>query len=334
MNIAPDLRGLLDALDEPALLVRLRQVLAANGPARELLGRDIEGSDVRLAIRQPAALERILSRTVASVEVAGIGSPEWPWLLIVRPLPPDLTLVRLIDRSATRAAEKMRVDFVANASHELRTPLANLLGYAEALRDRRAEMDEATRDRFVSVIHEEAQRMQRLVEDLISLSRIESERFKPPREPLDMNELVEEAVSHWRRLAEERSSELLVDAQPGLPVTRGDRDQILQLLDNLVSNALRYGRAGTPVRISIQKGDGVLQLTVSDEGEGIPADHIPRVTERFYRVDKARSRASGGTGLGLSIVKHIVERHRGRLDIQSTVGRGTDVHVLLPAERP
>ena len=145
-----------------------------------------------------------------------------------------------------------------------------------------------------------------------------------------MGSLVEETVGHWRAHALERNSEIVVEVEPDLPATTGDRNQILQLLDNLIGNALRYGRAGTPVRIAVRREGAMLRLTVSDRGEGIAAKHIPRITERFYRVDKARSRDSGGTGLGLSIVKHVVERHRGRLDIQSRVGRGTDVHVLLP----
>ena len=330
MTPGPDLQALIDALDEPALLVSGDRVATANAAAATLLGQIPQGSDVRLAIRHPEALERILSGAAADIEISGIGSAERPWQVSVRPLGRGTVLVRLGDRSAARAAEKMRVDFVANASHELRTPLATLVGYAETLREQAAEVDEDTRNRFVAVIHDEARRMQRLVEDLISLSRIEGERFSPPRDPIDIRQLAEEAAEHWRAFAEERRAEIRLDAEPGLPATTGDRDQLLQLLDNLIGNALRYGRPGTPVRIGMRAEKRMVRLTVSDEGEGIAAKHIPRLTERFYRVDKARSRDTGGTGLGLAIVKHIVERHRGRLDIQSEVGRGTDVHVLLP----
>jgi two-component system phosphate regulon sensor histidine kinase PhoR len=322
---------LLDALDEPALLIEAERIAAANGPAKALLGRSIVGGDVRLAIRHPEALQRILEGKPSEVEISGIGSADRPWLLSVRALGGGRVLARLVDRAVARAAEKMRVDFVANASHELRTPLATLVGYGETLREQGGELDPETRDRFVAIIHDEALRMQRLVEDLISLSRIESERFSPPEDPIDIGALAQQATAQWKGLAEERQSQIVLDVPAGLPPTTGDRDQILQLLDNLIGNALRYGRAGTPVTISIEPQKAMVRLTVSDEGEGIAAKHIPRITERFYRVDKARSRDSGGTGLGLSIVKHIVERHQGRLEIDSEVGRGTDVHVLLPA---
>lgn len=330
MDAPADVRALLEALDEPSLLIHGDRVILANTAARQLFGRISQGSNVRLALRHPHALEPILSQRTGDVEVTGIGGSGRPWIMSVRRAGDDLLLVRLADRSAARAAEKMRVDFVANASHELRTPLATLIGYAETLREQSAEVDDATRRRFVTIIHDEARRMQRVVEDLISLSRIEAERFSPPRDPIDIAALVEESVGHWRAIAEERGSALAVEVEPELPATTGDRNQISQLLDNLIGNALRYGRAGTPVRIGIRQEAEMVRLTVSDEGEGIPAIHIPRITERFYRVDASRSRALGGTGLGLSIVKHIVERHRGRLEIESTVGRGTDVHILLP----
>jgi two-component system phosphate regulon sensor histidine kinase PhoR len=172
--------------------------------------------------------------------------------------------------------------------------------------------------------------MQRLVEDLISLSRIEAERFSPPRDALDLGQLVRDAVAGCRGLAEERGSEIEVEIEPALPPVAGDLSQILQLVDNLVSNALRYGRKGAPVRVALRRERDMVHLQVADEGEGIAAEHIPRITERFYRVDPSRSRSLGGTGLGLSIVKHIVERHRGRLRFESELGKGTIVHVLLP----
>jgi len=327
------MRQLLDALPEPALIVADRGVRLSNGAARAVLGADIEGRDVRLAIRHPAAVERLTAvacDAADEIELAGVGDPDRHWVMSVAGLDDGSLFVRLTDRSEAHAAEKMRVDFVANASHELRTPLATLLGYAETLREQSAEIDAPTRERFIAVVHEEAKRMQRLVEDLISLSRIEAERFSPPVDPLQLPDLVDEATSHCRGLAAERRSELHVQIEPGLPATIGDRDQILQLLDNLIGNALRYGRGGAPVRIAMRREKEMVRLTVSDEGEGMAAEHIPRITERFYRVDPSRSRSLGGTGLGLSIVKHIVERHRGRLQIDSVVGRGTDVHVLLP----
>ena len=326
----PDNRSVLDAIDEPALLLSGSIIQLANGAAKRLFGRDIEGSDVRLAVRQPQVLEQVIAGVPADVEFSGIGRFDRPWTAVIRPLTDKCLLVRFVDRSAALSAEKMRVDFVANASHELRTPLSVILGYAETVREQGDELDRDSRRRFVGIIHEEAKRMQRLVEDLISLSKIEGQRFNPLDDPVDLAALAAEAVTHWSGLAEERKATVEVDSDPDLEPTMGDRNQLLQLLDNLLSNALRYGRIGGRVRIQLHREGRMLRITVSDEGEGIPPEHIPRLTERFYRVDKARSRDSGGTGLGLAIVKHIVERHRGQLDIRSTVGRGTDVHVLLP----
>ena len=173
--------------------------------------------------------------------------------------------------------------------------------------------------------------MQRLVEDLMSLSRIEAEKFRAPAEAVDLNELVKEVHAVIRDAANERSRDVVIDLDESLPFVAGDRAQLSQLLHNLVGNAMKYGRAGTPVTVSASRGPGsMVRLSVQDEGDGIAPEHLPRLTERFYRVDPSRSRAQGGTGLGLAIVKHIVERHRGRLDIQSTPGKGTTVTALLP----
>ena len=173
--------------------------------------------------------------------------------------------------------------------------------------------------------------MQRVVEDLISLSRIEAEKFTTPTEAVDLEQLIEVAVESARRMADERGSELVTArSTPDLPPIAADACQILQVLDNLITNALRYGEPGTPVTVSASLEDEMVHLSVADRGEGIAPEHLQRLTERFYRVDTSRSRSLGGTGLGLSIVKHIVERHRGRLTIESEVGKGTTVHVLLP----
>jgi two-component system phosphate regulon sensor histidine kinase PhoR len=326
-------RNVLEALPEPALIVAAGRVEMSNAAARSTLGSGIEGQDVRLAIRHPEATERLVANlpaTAEEVELSGLGEAERRWTMSIAPLEDGGLFVRLTDRSEAHAAERMRVDFVANASHELRTPLATLLGYTETLREQDDELDDATRRRFTAIIHDEARRMQRLVEDLVSLSRIEAERFNVPREPLALARLVEEVRDNVRHMAAERGSEIRLEAEPDLPDVAGERAELLQLIDNLISNALRYGRAGTAVVASLAREGSMVHLAVSDEGEGIPAEHLPRVTERFYRVDPGRSRSLGGTGLGLSIVKHVVERHRGRLRIESEPGRGTTVHVLLP----
>ncbi|MCL6683438.1 ATP-binding protein [Sphingomonas alba] len=326
-------RSLIGVLDEPALIIEGARTAAANDAAKSLLGQRIEDSDLRFAIRHPEALRTILAGKVADVEVVGIGSADRPWLLSVRPIERGLTLARLIDQSAGRAAERMRVDFVANASHELRTPLATIAGYAETLADE-GEVDEQTRRRFGSVIQCEARRMLRIVEDLMSLSRIEAERFLAPREAVDLGEVARLAADHAGPLIEKRSCTVELKIESGMPPVAGDFAQLLQTADNLVGNAIRYGctQENAAVIIEVRRDGDRALFSVHDSGDGIAAEHLPRLTERFYRVDAARSRDSGGTGLGLAIVKHIVERHRGRLTIESQLGQGTTVQVALPFE--
>jgi len=325
-------RSLIDALEEPSLIVRGHIVALANAPARTVLGRGVEGRDVRLAIRHPQALEHILGERSGNVDVTGLAELGRSWRLIIRALDDHSVLVRMIDRSAAVSAEKMRVDFVANASHELRTPLSTILGYAETLGEE-GELPSDLRIRFGSTIREESMRMLQIIEDLMSLSRIEADRFLAPNEVVSIDEVVEIAAGNASRLRGAAQCELILDIAPGIPPVRGDRSQLLQVVDNLLSNAVRYGStgSGSKVRLSATRTDGWVTLTVTDYGLGIPREHLPRVTERFYRVDPARSRESGGTGLGLAIVKHIVERHRGTLDIKSIVGEGTSVSVRLPA---
>ena len=324
-------RSIISVLDEPALILDGSRTIVANAAALALLGRHIEGSDVRIAIRHPAALRAILAEEEADLDLVGIGSADRPWLLSVRPIENGMTLVRLIDQSAGRAAERMRVDFVANASHELRTPLATIAGYAETLSEK-GDIDEEMRSRFGSVIHGEAKRMLRIVEDLMSLSRIEAERFLAPREALDLGEVGRLAAEHAAPLIEDRQCRIELRIDDDLPPVAGDFAQLVQAADNLISNAIRYGCHAPGMSVTIEgrrDGDRAL-LAVRDHGEGIETEHLPRLTERFYRIDAARSRDSGGTGLGLAIVKHIVERHRGTLDIRSAPGRGTSVEVRLP----
>lgn len=323
--------SLIEALSEPVLIVAAGKVVMSNAAARSLLGRHIDDADVRLALRHPAAVERLLRQDGGNdeVELVGVGGPEQRWLMTVANVADGMRFVRLTNRNESRAAEQMRVDFVANASHELRTPLATILGYIETLEDQADDLDGATRARFTGIIHEEARRMQRLVEDLISLSRIEGERFSQPRDLIDLSLLIAEARNNVRNSAAQKSCTIEIDVAPDLPAVIGDRSEILQLLENLITNAIRYGREGSAIYVKAVPERTMVHLSVRDEGEGIAPEHIPRVTERFYRVDPGRSRAQGGTGLGLSIVKHIVERHRGRLRIASRLGEGTTVHVHL-----
>jgi two-component system, OmpR family, phosphate regulon sensor histidine kinase PhoR len=333
----PEPAAVLTAFDDPLLLVRDRKVLLANPAATALLGAHIEGVDIRLAIRHPAAAERLIDRPgevpdrATRTELVGLGEAGRRWEMATALLPDGSRLVHLTDRSEAHAAEQMRVDFVANASHELRTPLATLLGFLETLQDEAAAGDPETRARFITVIFDEAVRMRNLVDDLMSLSRIEAERYTVPRDPIDLIPLIADVHQSLRQLLDQRGSELIVDNQAGGTVVAGDRAQLAQLINNLLVNAVRYGRARTPIRIRLDDAEAeMIRLSVIDQGDGIAAEHLPRLTERFYRVDGGRSRSVGGTGLGLAIVKHIVGRHRGRLDIRSRLGEGTNVRVYLP----
>ena len=324
----------LGALAEPAMVMRRGVVSHANDAARALLGSGIEHSDVRLAIRNPKALSHILPGKNGDLEVTGIGGFGRPWILSVRELGDERVLVRFIDKSAAAAAEKMRVDFVANASHELRTPLTAIVGYAETLADD-DDLDRKMRVKFGQTIRSEARRMLRIIEDLMGLSRIEADRFVMPRDSVHVGEIVTSSAEQLRHVASAAGNDILVEVAPNLPPIAGDQAQLQQLCDNLLSNAVRYGQGmnGEPVKISVDSVDGAVRLIVADSGQGIAPEHLPRLTERFYRVDAARSRETGGTGLGLAIVKHIVERHRGTLDIRSRPGEGTTVIVTLPVAR-
>lgn len=330
----PAIGEVIEAIAEPVLVIADNRVEAANRGARELLGQHVLGEDVRVAIRHPAAAERLMRSDNGSpgapIHLVGLGTRDQRWEMRVRTLGDGRRVVHLIDRTGSYAAERMRVDFVANASHELRTPLASLLGYVETLREDAGD-DPGTRARFLKIVFGEAQRMQRLIEDLISLSRIEAEKYRAPGKAVDLADLIEEVTLELS--GSPRAADLVTQIGDVAPVA-GDPTQLSQLLHNVIGNAMKYGREATPVTVSLQpEGEAMVRLSVSDEGEGIPPQHLPRLTERFYRVDSGRSRSLGGTGLGLAIVKHVVERHRGRLDIASTVGKGTTVTILLPVQR-
>jgi len=330
---APDIAEVIEAIVEPVMIVAEGRVTHANGAARALLGGHIVGEDVRLAIRHPAAAERLAGPVdglpQGPIDLVGLGTLDQRWEMHVGRAAGGQRIVQLIDQTGNYAAERMRVDFVANASHELRTPLASILGYIETLDDDNAGADKAVRKRFLKIMFDESRRMQRLVEDLISLSRIEAEKYRLPDSAVDLGALIGEVRAE---LLDSKGSEIVADIAAEVPPVAGDRAQLSQMLHNLIGNAIKYGRPGAPVTVRLWRDQtGMVRISVTDEGDGIAPEHIPRLTERFYRVDAGRSRAAGGTGLGLAIVKHIVERHRGRLDIASTVGKGTTVTVLLPA---
>jgi two-component system phosphate regulon sensor histidine kinase PhoR len=324
--------AVIDAIAEPVLLVVDGRVRIANAAARALLGTHIIGEDVRLAIRHPAAAER-LSATASdgSAELVGLGGRDQRVQMQVATIAPGRRVIHLIDRTTSYAAERARVDFVANSSHELRTPLAAIIGFIETLDDEKAGADAEVRNRFLSVMMKEARRMQRLIDDLISLSRIEADKYRLPETPVALGTLIEEVAADLRDTDGQARTDLQLALDSDVPPVAGDAAQLSQVIHNLVGNALKYGKRGRPVTIGLRRdGETLIRLSVADEGDGIAPEHLPRLTERFYRVDPGRSRAQGGTGLGLAIVKHIVERHRGRLDIASTQGKGTTVSILLP----
>ena len=332
MAFAPlSANALIEALDEPTLIVEGGQTLAANTAACALFGKAIVGRDLRFAIRHPQALQAILAGEHRDLALVGLANAGQPWHLSVRPIDRNASLVRVTDRSVAVAAERMRVDFVANASHELRTPLATISGFAETLAED-GPLDEGARRKFGATIHDEAARMLRIIEDLMGLSRIEADRFVAPRDSIDLAAVARIAAQQVAALAERKGCSVEVVAGDDPITVVGDHAQLVQVADNLVTNAVRYGCGpnASTVRLEVLLDGARGVLRVIDQGDGIAADHLPRLTERFYRVDPARSRDSGGTGLGLAIVKHIVERHRGTLDIRSRLGAGTIVEVRLP----
>ena len=332
VDVTPLARALLDSTDEPSLVVDRGRVVAINRAA-EAIWPGAEGHDVRFAIRHPDALELILGpdNAAGQRELVGLDGTDRPWRVVVAPLLGKLKLVRLADMSATRSAERMRTDFVANASHELRTPLATVVGYAETLAEE-GELDAALRQRFGNTIRGEAGRMLRLIEELMALSRIEADRFVAPSERVDLGAIVAVAIGDCGELSRERGAVVAFERPEQPAMVRGDRRQLEIVVNNLVSNALRYGcdRDACPIDVTLRVDRGEVVLEVRDEGDGIDPLHLPRLTERFYRVDAARSRDSGGTGLGLAIVKHIVERHRGTFEIRSMPRQGTQAIVNLP----
>lgn len=330
----PDFAHWVDQEKEPLLGTADNIVTIANDAAVRLLGRHIVGADVRTAIRHPAATEW-LSRIQGGTPLEPVNLVDFPrpgqrWTMRIAALSGSENIIFLSDRSAIDAADRMRSDFVANASHELRTPLAAILGYVETLQEMNGETDAPTRDRFLSIIEREARRMQQLVIDLLSISRVEADRFRRPTAKVDLAMIVRTTIGQLSDSEPARAKDLVKklgdNAQPML----GDEAQLSQLAHNIISNAMKYGHAGTAVTVELAREGSRVRLSVSDQGDGIAPDHLPRLTERFYRVDEARSRSVGGTGLGLAIVKHISERHQGQLDIDSEVGKGTRVSVTFP----
>lgn len=348
-NCAP----LLDAMTDPAVLVGAdRRILLANAPAREMFATPLTGAPILTYIRQPeavAALERGFVALADKVSPAPrfegrviqtAPSQETVLRVQITPLSPEFEvpalLVTLRDISHIEDAEQQRRDFVANVSHELRSPLTVLTGFIETLKGP-ARDDPEARAAFLEIMEGEAKRMTRLVSDLLSLSRVESEERVRPRGRVSLSACLRTSIAALRPQCEAAGLEVRLHDLPDAPMIAGDHDQLVQVFRNLIENALKYGSAGQHIDVELSRIDAVpgmvgpvLRVDVRDYGEGIEAIHLPRLTERFYRIDSHRSRAVGGTGLGLAIVKHIVNRHRGRFLIRSVRGEGSVFSVLVP----
>jgi len=343
-------RAVLAALPEPLLLLDPdRQVVRANAAAEGLLGERLIGRDLAGTLRHPA----VLAATDAVLRGAGDRVVEFELTIPVeRHLSARIAALRphtaegaaavlvLNDHTALKRAERLRADFVANASHELRTPLASLVGFIETLRGP-ARDDKAAGERFLGIMAEQAARMQRLVDDLLSLSRIEMNEHRPPTGEVDLGALIRGVADTLEQRAAARRMWIELTLPDDLPTVQGDADELVQVFQNLIDNAIKYGTPGTAVEIEAQRHlrtlatarpgqRATVAVAVHDHGAGIAREHLPRLTERFYRVDPARSRELGGTGLGLAIVKHIVSHHRGMLEIQSEPGEGSVFTVQLP----
>jgi two-component system, OmpR family, phosphate regulon sensor histidine kinase PhoR len=341
--------AIIAAVPDPLILIdERRRIVRANAAAADFVGALSPPRDLAAALRNPAVLaaaDAVLRGQPSRVVEFTLTIPVERQLRarfarIDRPSPDGaVAVLTLHDVTELKRAEQMRADFIANASHELRTPLATLSGFIETLRGPAREDAEAG-ERFLAIMQEQAARMTRLVEDLLSLSRIELNEHVPPQGRVALAPVLDHLAQALELRAGERAMQIRLDLPADLPDVQGDRDELAQLFQNLLDNAIKYGRAGSEISVAARtamrastNGERVpspfVAVAVRDQGEGIARDHLPRLTERFYRVDTARSREMGGTGLGLAIVKHIVNRHRGFLEIDSTPGVGSVFCVFL-----
>jgi two-component system, OmpR family, phosphate regulon sensor histidine kinase PhoR len=343
---APLVDALIAGLPAPVIVLdRDGRVVAFNGRAGTLAPALRRGEPASLALRVPEVVDAI--RRVASgagpqrVEFSERVPVDRWYAAHVMPVEitegeagplTKFTLLSLDDLTPLRRVEEMRADFVANASHELRTPLASLSGFIETLQGP-ARDDPAARERFLAIMKSQAARMARLIDDLLSLSRVELNAHVQPQTTVDLVSIVRQVADALQMLARDRDVTISITSPPEPLMVRGDRDELTRVFENLVENALKYGASGRRVELTLTRspgeagGDAI--VTVRDYGPGIAAEHLPRLTERFYRIDVGQSRAEGGTGLGLALVKHILNRHLGRLTIESSLGAGAVFTVRL-----
>ncbi|WP_417715067.1 phosphate regulon sensor histidine kinase PhoR [Rhizobium halophytocola] len=348
-NIAPEaarhtlstvLQAVTDALDMPAVILRADgMILQQNEAADRSFGHLSDGMHVSARWRSPSILDMIRD-TVATglpnqVEHSERLPSERVYITRIAPVvmpqgavaDEPLYLLSFKDISELRRLDRMRSDFVANASHELRTPLASLRGFLETLQGP-AKNDPKAQERFIVIMLDQANRMSRLVDDLLSLSRLEMKAHLAPEDKVDLVSLLGHVRDSLQPLAEEMDVELSLDLPDGPALVLGDRDELVQVFENLIENACKYGQDGKRVDVGVKAISGkAVEVSVVDYGPGIPPEHVPRLTERFYRVSLADSRSKKGTGLGLAIVKHILTRHRARLIIKSEPGAKTEFTV-------
>ncbi len=345
--LLPTTDDVFELIPDPLMLLdSAGRVMVANRAMRTALGAEAAGKHVSSVLRTPSVLQAI-ERTTQTGETQSVEFAFNVPLLrnyqahIARTeRPPQMTVLLLHDLTAIRRAEQARTDFIANVSHELRTPLAAVSGFIDTLKGH-ARDDAEAREKFLGIMSVEAERMRRLIDDLLSLTRIEQNEHVPPSGQTDVVNVVKNAVAALSPLARADNIQVSIEDPGGLPDVPGAGDELSQLFQNLIHNAIKYGKPGGQVRIAAtaveapaapgrRAGQAMVAVSISDDGEGIPREAIPRLTERFYRVDVKRSREKGGTGLGLAIVKHIVNRHQGRLTIESQSGEGSTFTVYLP----
>lgn len=338
-----------ERLPDPLMLVDVPgRVVFANKAMTAVAGTDTQNKPVSAVLRTPAvwqAVERTaLTGEPATVEFSFHVPVERHFEAYIARTDeqPKLTAVLLHDVTSAKRAEEARADFVANASHELRTPLAAVSGFIDTLKGH-AKDDERAREKFLDIMSVEAGRMRRLIDDLLSLTRIELNEHVPPSGSVDIVEVARDAAATLQGLAQLDNVTIAVADAQNVPLVVGERDELIQVFQNLLHNAIKYGRVGGHVWVNFELASSsvylpgrrspaaMVAITIKDDGEGIPREAVPRLTERFYRVDVKRSRERGGTGLGLAIVKHILNRHQGRMHVESKLGEGSTFTLLLPA---
>jgi len=338
---AEAIRLFADALPDPTIIVDRRSVIVhLNAEARRHFPAVIDGNPIAFTMRFPpllTAIERARSSGSQTIEMHQAVPTETWYRATVAPLWPGqsandgVLVISLQSLTEGKRLESLRTDFIANASHELRTPLTSLVGFIDTLLGPAAN-DRAARERFLGLMQAQAGRMSKLIDDLLSLSRIEMRQHVRPTAPVDLVSLAREVAEALGKLAVDAGAPLRLDLPDAPVIVAGDRDELYEVFENLVENAIKYGAEGGAIDIAVATSNRPgfdIVATVTDYGAGVAAEHVPRLTERFYRVDAESSRKKKGTGLGLAIVKHIVTRHQGQLTIRSQPGQGTRVEVLL-----